>query len=251
MRIRAAVSAAVLTVGLAVISATPANAVANGEDVPQGKFAFAAKLTMTDIPKPDGSKYDSACSGALIAPQWIITAGHCFHNPRRDRVSGPVPYPTSVLLGTTVQGDGLGETRTVTDVLQSGKNDIALAKLDNPVTDITPLSVRKEAPAIGEKLTLAGWGSLTATNPTPSAKLRQGRMKVIEVAETTVAVLGIAPKNDTSACSYDSGAPYFIPKGDGGRLVSIESTGPECPHTEAETTARADAVEDWICEHIA
>ncbi|WP_370969840.1 trypsin-like serine protease [Amycolatopsis sp. cg9] len=79
---------------------------------------------MTDIPKPDGSKYDSACSGSLIAKKWIITAGHCFHDAARNPVSGPVPYPTSVLLGTTTV-DQPGVTRNVVTVYQSPSNDIA------------------------------------------------------------------------------------------------------------------------------
>ncbi|MBB4687172.1 S1 family peptidase [Amycolatopsis jiangsuensis] len=251
MRLRTALSAALLAAGAALVSAMPAAAVANGADVPDGKFEFAAKLTMTDIPKPDGSKYDSACSGALIAPQWIITAGHCFHDVDRNPISGPVPYPTSVLLGTTEQQDGAGETRKVTDVLQAETNDVALAKLDSPVTDITPLSVEKSAPTVGQEVTLAGWGSLTATDPAPSTKLQQGTMKVASLDDTTVAVQGVSPKNDTSACTYDSGAPYFTSDGEGGKLVSIESTGPDCPHTDAETTSRADVIADWITEHTA
>jgi len=47
------------------------------------------KLTMTHIPRPDGTFYDSACSAALISPSWIITAGHCFHDVNRNPVSGP------------------------------------------------------------------------------------------------------------------------------------------------------------------
>ncbi|GAA3535433.1 trypsin-like serine protease [Amycolatopsis ultiminotia] len=253
MRLRTALSAALLAAGAALVSAMPAAAVANGSDVPDGQFKFAAKLTSTDIPKPDGSKYDSGCSGALIAPQWIITAGHCFHDVDRNPISGPVPYPTSVLLGTTVQKDGAGETRKVTDVLQAGTNDVALAKLDSPVTDITPLSVDTAAPKVGQEITLAGWGSLTATDPAPSTKLQQGGMKVSEIADTTVGVQGVSPQNSTSACTYDSGAPYFTPdaNGDGGKLVSVESTGPDCPHTDAETTSRVDVIADWIATHTA
>jgi secreted trypsin-like serine protease len=117
MRVRAVLSAALLTLAAGLATAPPASAVANGADVPAGQFGFAAKLTMTDIPKPNGTKYNSACSGALIAAQWIITAGHCFHDANRNRVSGPVPYPTSVLLGTVDQNTP-GVTRNVVTVYQ-------------------------------------------------------------------------------------------------------------------------------------
>jgi hypothetical protein len=44
---------------------------------------------------------------------------------------------------------------------------------------------------------------------------------------------------------YDSGAPYFT-NGPTPLLVSTESTGPDCPHTSAETTARVDNQINWI-----
>jgi secreted trypsin-like serine protease len=252
MRVRAVLSAALLTLsaGLAVATATPASAVANGSDVPAGQFKFAAKLTMTNIPKPDGTTYNSACSGSLIADSWIITAGHCFHDVNRVRVSGPVPYPTAVLLGTTDQSTG-GTKRNVVTVYQSPSNDIALAQLDKPVTAIKALTINKTAPVVGQQLILAGWGALSSVNPTPSTKLQQGTMKIGSVAATTVGVQGVAPQATTSACTYDSGAPYFVPSasGPGGKLVSVESTGPDCPHNQLETTGRVDVVAAWITSH--
>ncbi|QKV77055.1 trypsin-like serine protease [Amycolatopsis sp. Hca4] len=248
MRIRAVLSAAFLTLTAGLATAAPASAVANGSDVPAGQFGFAAKLTMTNIPKPDGSRYNSACSGALIAKNWIVTAGHCFHDANRNRVSGPVPYPTSVLLGTVNQSTP-GETRNVVTVFQSSVNDIAIATLDADVTTITPLTVNRVTPSVGQLLTLAGWGSLTAVNPAPSTKLQQGTVKVGQVATATLGVQGVAPTSTTSACVYDSGAPYFVAGGSGGQLVSVESTGPDCPHSQLETTSRVDVIANWIASH--
>jgi secreted trypsin-like serine protease len=250
MRIRALLSASLFALAAVVVTAAPASAVANGSDVPQGTFKFAAKLTMTDIPKPDGTKYNSACSGSLIAKKWIITAGHCFHDAARNPVSGPVPYPTAVLLGTTTV-DKPGITRNVVTVYQSPSNDIAIAELDKPVFGVEPLSLNRKTPAVGQKITLAGWGSLTSVDPTPGTKLQQGVVKVATVDPLYTGVTGFAPTSTTSACTYDSGAPYFVPSGkNGGRLVSIESDGPDCPHDQAETTARVDVVADWIASHL-
>jgi hypothetical protein len=72
-------------------------------------------------------------------------------------------------------------------------------------------------------------------------------MKVNGLASSTVSVVGYYPSTDTSACLYDSGAPYFsTPAGSPPLLVSTESSGPNCPHTSAETTARIDDIVPWI-----
>ncbi len=72
-------------------------------------------------------------------------------------------------------------------------------------------------------------------------------VKVSAVRSTTLDVVGYFPAPDTSACLYDSGAPYFTtPTGGVPVLVSTESTGPNCPHTTPETTARVDINTSWI-----
>jgi len=68
-------------------------------------------------------------------------------------------------------------------------------------------------------------------------------VKISAISSTTVNVVSYAPAADTSACLYDSGAPYFsTAPGAAPTLVSIESTGPDCPHT----TARVDTIAKWI-----
>ncbi|RSM59209.1 esterase [Amycolatopsis sp. WAC 01376] len=248
MRLRALLAAAVLTITTAP-AALAAPDVAHGTDVPLGQFGFVAKIAMTKIPRPDGSTYNSYCTGALIAPGWVVTTGHCFHDAHRKRVAGKVPYPTMVTLGLVDEATESGVARKATEVLQAKENDVALIKLDTPVTTVAPLTVNRVLPKVGQQLTLAGWGSLTATNPAPATRMQQGTVQVATVAPATIGVRGAAPSITTSACTYDSGAPYFVPGGKSGVLVSLEATGPNCPHAGIETTSRADVIADWIVTH--
>jgi len=202
---------------------------------------------MTHIPRPDGTFYNSACSAALISPTWIITAGHCFHDIKRVPVSGPVPYATTATLNTVDVSQSPGEIRNVISVQQSSKTDIAVAELSAPVTDVAPLGLSDTKPAPGRVLTIAGWGATSSINPTPGTQLFTGQVKIQTVTPATVTVVGYRPAADTSACLYDSGAPYFTTTHHrAARLVSVESNGPDCPHTAAETTARVDTVATWI-----
>jgi hypothetical protein len=246
-RVVAALIAVVSSLGLVVAASSPALAIADGTPVEEGHYRFAVKLRMTDIPRPDGSHYNSGCSAALIAPQWIITAGHCFHDVNRVPVSGPVPYATTAVIGRTDDADTNGHVVSVVADYQSPTNDIAVARLSRPVFDVVPLLPAASAPAVGEVLRITGWGSLSDVNAAPATHLQTGQVKVAAVSDTVVGVVGYLPKPTTSGCLYDSGAPYFTEPAHGlPRLVSIESNGPACPHDKVETTARVDTVLPWL-----
>jgi secreted trypsin-like serine protease len=249
---RAALIGVLVVGGLTGAGVGPATAVAHGTQVPEGEYRFAVKLTMPDIARPDGTHYSSACSAALVDPQWVVSAGHCFHDGARNRINGAVRYRVVATVGTADVDSGNGTDVDVVEVRQApGGADVALARLEDPVDDVEALTVSSRAPRVGDKVRIAGWGWTGEGEQTPSTTLWTGTVKVVSLAPTTAGVVGLRPGPDTSACVYDSGAPYFVAGERGPRLVAVESGGPTCPHARTETTVRVDPLAAWIRRTVA
>ncbi|WP_290063235.1 S1 family peptidase, partial [Amycolatopsis solani] len=215
---------------------------------PNPTLPFNAKLTSADIPVAGGGVRDGACSGALVAPQWVVTAGHCFHDLADTRIGGRPPYTMKVTVGRLKDTDPGGHTAEVVDVKQSPVNDLALAKLDLAINDIVPVALNEKRPVVGQELQFAGWGSHSATVLGPSDHLKRGRFTVSRIGQSTLEALPVGTRTvDNGPCPEDSGGPFFVSGDDRtGTLVAIVNTGPPCPQPGAETIARVDVVADWI-----
>ncbi|MFI5938154.1 S1 family peptidase [Actinoplanes sp. NPDC051494] len=244
-----AVMIGLVVTGLAVGVPAPALAIAHGEDVAGGRYAFSALLSMTGLPAPDHGRRDSSCSGALIAATWVITAGHCFRDGDGERVGRTVAERTTVTVGRAeVGGDG-GRESEVVAVHQSQTADVALVEIDPPIDDIEPLRVGVTPAGVGEVVRLTGFGLLDGLSGRPADRLQTGEFTVTGVGESTLSVAGLAPRADTSACAHDSGGPYFRAGPDGhAELVGVVSRGPTCPHEGDDVSARTDNLTGWISD---
>lgn len=235
-------------VALIALSSTPAFAIANGEDAAEGAYPFNAVLSAPAIVRPDGTTYASACSGALVAPKWIITAGHCAHDGARNRISGAPRYPINATVGQDTLSGGGGTTVAVVKVVQNPNSDVALLELAAPVDAVAPLRISDDVPVQGDAVRLVGWGSADGIDELSHRPdhLQTGEYVVTRVLPNELYIEGTGPDLLTSACGYDSGAPFFTEGAGGPRLVATEISGPTCPHSSEELTARADVLGSWV-----
>ncbi|MDY7085436.1 MAG: trypsin-like serine protease [Actinomycetota bacterium] len=247
-RVVVALVAATLGAG-ALIS--PAHAIANGEDVDDGQYAFAVKLTDIGIPTKDGGKRNSSCSGGLVSPRWVLTAGHCFKDENDRRVSRPVADRTVATIGRADLTGKAGFSANVVEVRQHGDADVALARLDRPIKGVPLMRLNRKKPVKGQKVRLVGFGLTDGKDKQTTVRLQTGLFEITRTSKLEMGVIGKSPRDDTSACPHDSGGPYFIGGPTGSpTVVGVVSRGPTCPHSGADTSARVDAIAPWILSVI-
>jgi secreted trypsin-like serine protease len=220
------------------------------------------------------------CTGTLIAPDWVLTAAHCFsaRGGARIGISG---------LWAEVGGSRLREVPEEAQVavarifvhprydaaLQA--NDIALVRLARPagplIADLA--DTMRSAPVTGSlRGTVIGFGSFyegrlaaRATRPSGapagqvSDQLRQGEVVLVPTGECAARLGPDAPAIDGTqlcfaagqeeTCIGDSGGPLLVDRGSGDWLVGLASFGTGCATDRPVTVyTRVSAYADWIAE---
>ncbi|MFF0082271.1 trypsin-like serine protease [Streptomyces canus] len=223
---------AVVAAAGALLSA-PAHAVA-GDPVATGSYAYTARVSL------GADDTARACSGALVASDWILTAASCFATD----VNVPTVAAGKPALAATATV--AGKTSAVVQLVPRTGRDLVLARLARPVAGVTPVAVASAAPAAGDTLRAAGYGRTAADWLTATAHTTA--FKVDAVATDDLTLTG----QNGALCQGDTGAPLLRETNGTAELVGVGSRswqGGCLGETETRTgaiAARSDDLATWV-----
>lgn len=182
-----------------------------------------------------------ACTGTLVAPVAVLTAGHCAngigastqyevvfgsdasHPTRRVKVAEQLLHPRYTAMGAPY--------------------DFALLRLAEPVLDVAPV-VLGAAPLsgadVGAPIRHVGFGVSDEAAGTGRGIKRTATFPITEVDPLIVWSVGLGMQT----CLGDSGGPGLVQRDGGEVLVGVVSDGPNCH--DAGWDGRVDVARDWI-----
>lgn len=222
--------------------------VVGGTPVPKGKWQDAAGVV---------SRGQVVCTGTLIAPNVVLTAGHCI---------GGIE---AVVLGVNdLRNEGEGETIAVSQEIEYPNSrrqyDLGLLILEQP-SSYTPRVIAHGcmAPFIVDNADVAivGYGAVDADGTQYRPELMEAFTVVTDADCSSInrgCESNVSPNGEIGAggdgidsCFGDSGGPLYLLTEHGDFLVGATSRGWDDVQTycsEGGIYVRPDAVIDWIEE---
>jgi len=205
------------------------------------------------------------CSGTVVAPNLVLTAGHCAEEVQTGALDEASGY--QVMTGNVDLAAAQTERQVsaVTRVIVCGcfdrhtaVGDVALLQLSTPTS--APAITLASSPHTGTAALLAGWGDTYSGQATPVERLQWAPTVVQSpgsceseaspfLPDSEICTLD-TPARHTGACNGDSGGPLLLaePSAPGG-MVQIGVTShvyDECATTSPSVFTRVDAISAWV-----
>ncbi len=153
------------------------------------------------------------CSGALVAPNLVLTAGHCSGGTASDDPDAQTVFLAGAFNSTVIARRRIVERIRHPDYRRSGQHspqaDIGLWKLDSPITDIAPFPLGRRQQ---DTLALLGYHRLAPFRLSGSTDC------AVRDATPDLFVLGCR------VISGNSGSPVLQLGPDGAELVGVVSS---------------------------
>ncbi|MFZ2018138.1 MAG: serine protease [Methyloceanibacter sp.] len=261
--------------------------IVNGKEAPDGKYPYQVRLYSSTE-----DEY-GFCGGSIIAPQWVLTASHCV--TEGDLNTGPTTQkdPEDIVVGygsndrtqtKRIQAVKIFATPEFLEKGLSGKHDVALIKLAEPIQDAPVITLAdpatdKSIASAGAKLTVTGWGALWSPYDKDVAalmpdlgegkdmsdkinfpvKLREVEIEAMDngtcntvfagdklsVADTEICAM--YQGTTKASCQGDSGGPLVVATPSGFAQVGVVSWGTICGNTVTPSVfSRVSSFNDWI-----
>jgi trypsin len=241
------------------LTASPSMAIVGGSNAANGEFPSVAEVIIAK---------GFLCTGTLIAPDTVLTAGHCGSITGGAGVATPAAYPPQafdVYIGSNKpeQGEQVPVSKVTANpnYLLTDGYDITILKLSRNSTKApTPVSGTSEeslfAPTTLE--TIVGFGATEEGGDLPDT-LQKAQVPIVTDASCAKAYSGFEnqtqicagyPQGGTDTCQGDSGGPMFGRTAVGAlRVVGATSYGEGCARpNKPGVYARVgdDTLREWI-----
>jgi secreted trypsin-like serine protease len=247
------------------------NSIIGGSTANVGSFPWLAFIYYSDA-----NGLGSLCTGTVIAPTLILTAGHCAVSENTGQLNAASGY--SIATGSLDWSDETtrqvsGVSRVLVDPNYNPltvQSDAALLVLSAPTTAPTiPLATSSDIATLtpGTLSAVAGWGQTVPNEPSSTPYLVQWATTVVQRPvyceqhaqsfdpETELCAVD-APYDDTAACFGDSGGPLVANylSGQSGNPVEVGITSRtinNCDTSQPAIFTRVDAISSWANRWIA